>query len=69
MKKYKNAKKVLLSHIQDVLEDKYISLLVDKCTNILISDILTILEHLFYNFGRVWSEEVSQKEMEVIFMI
>ena len=55
--------------MQDTLEDKYIFSLVDEYTNVLISDILTILEYLFCNFSRVRLEEIAQKEIEVISMI
>ena len=62
----KNVKKALLRHIQDAIEDKYIESLVDEYTNLLDGDVSTILEYLFYNYGKVRSEEVSQKEMEVM---
>jgi len=62
----KNVEKALLRHIQDAIEDKYIEPLVDEYTNLLNGDVPTILEYLFYNYGKVRSEEVSQKEMEVM---
>ena len=66
---YKNVEKALLRHIQDAIEDKYIKLLVDKYTNLLTSDIPTILEYLFYNYRKVKSKEVAQKESEVMPMV
>ena len=63
---YKNAKKALQRHIQDAIEDKYIEPLVDEYTNLLNGDEPTILQYLFYNYSKVRSEEVSQKEMEVM---
>ena len=65
----KNIEKVLLRHIQNTIEDKYIKLLVDEYTNLLIGNVPTILEYLFYNYKKVRLEEVAQKESEVILMI
>ena len=65
---YKNIEKALLRHIQDVIEDKYVESLVDDYTNLLTDDVSTIMQYLFYNYGKVRLEEVSQKELEVISM-
>ena len=65
---YKNIEKVLLRHIQEAIEDKYIESLVDEYMNLLTDDIPTIMKYLFYNYGKVQSEEVAQKEAEVISM-
>ena len=62
----KNAEKALLRHIQDALEDKYTEALVDEYTNLFSDDIPTVLQYLFYNYGKVSSEEVAQKEQEVM---
>ena len=62
----KNAKKALLWYIQDAIEEKYLESLVDKYTNLLNSDVLEILMHLFCNYGKVRSEEVIQKEAKFI---
>ena len=62
----KNVEKALLRHIQDALEDKHIESLVDEYTNLISDDVPTVLEYLFYNYGKVRSEEVSQKEVEVM---
>ena len=59
----------MLRHIQDAIEDKYMESLVDEYTNLLTSDIPTILAYLFYNYRKVRLEEVTQKEIEVISMI
>ena len=64
----KNVEKSLLRHIQDALEDKYIENMVDECTNLISADIPTVLHYLMGNFGRVSSEEVAQKEAEVMSM-
>ena len=59
---------MLLRHVQDAIKDKFIKLLVDEYANLLNKDIPTILEYLFYNYGKVHSEEVAQKEAKVITM-
>ena len=38
----------------------------DEYSNLLNGDVPTILQYLFYNYGKVRSEEVSQKEIEVM---
>ena len=60
--------KAVLRHIQDAVEDKYIESLVDEYTNLLIGDVPLILDYLFYNYGKVRSEEVTQKDNEVMTM-
>jgi len=60
--------KALLWHIQDTVEDKYIESLVDEYTNLLTGDVPSILDYLFYNYGKVRSEEVTQKDNEVMTM-
>ena len=64
----KNVEKVLLRHIQDAIEDKYTEALVDEFTNLLSDDVPTVLEYLFYNYGKVSMEEVMEKEREVMSM-
>ena len=64
----KNVEKAFLRHIQDAIEDKYLESLVDEYTNLLTGDVPTILEYLFYNYGKVQSEEVAKKEIEVMLM-
>ena len=64
----KNVEKALLQHIQDAVEDKYIESLVDEYTNLLTGDVPLILDYLFYNYGKVRSEEVTQKDNEVMTM-
>ena len=54
--------KALLRHIQEAIEDKYIASLVDEYTNLLSDDISTVMQYLFYNYGKVRSEEVAEKE-------
>ena len=61
-------KKVLLRHIQDALEDKYIDTIVDEHANIISDDIPTVLDYLLENFVKVSSEEVAQKEAEFMSM-
>ena len=64
----KNVEKALLRHIQEAIEDKYINSLVDEYTNLLTQDVPTIMQYLFYNYGKVRSEEVTSKEAEVMSM-
>ena len=64
----KNVEKALLRHIQDALEERYSGPLVDEFTNLLTGDVPSILEYFFYNYGQVRSEEVTQKEQEVMSM-
>jgi len=63
---YKNVEKALMRHIQDAIEEKYVESLVDKYTNLISGDISTVLDYLFYNYGKVRSDEVAQKEAKVI---
>jgi hypothetical protein len=55
--------------MQDAIEDKFIEVLVDEHTNLLTDNVLTVLEYLFYNYRKVYSEEVLQYKVEVISMI
>ena len=64
----KNYEKALLRYIHDALEEKYVAALVDNYTNLITTDIPETLQCLFYNFGKVSSEEVAQKESEVMAM-
>ena len=60
--------KALLRHIQEAIEDSYIEPLVNEHTNLLTHDIPAVLEYLTCNFGKVRSEEVTEKETEVMAM-
>ena len=62
----KNVEKALLHFIQDAIEDKYTASLVDEYTNLFRDDVPTVMEYLFYNYGKVRYKEVSQKEAEVM---
>ena len=62
----KNAEKALLRYIQDAMEEKYLESLVDEYTNLLNGDLLEMLTYLFWNYGKVRSEEVAQKEAQVM---
>ena len=62
----KNVEKALLRHIQNAVEEKYIEHMVDEDTGLIEHDIPTVLEYLFTNYGKVPSEEVKQKEAEVL---
>ena len=55
--------------MQDAIEDKHIEPLVDEHTNLLTDDIPTIMNYLLCNYGKVRSEEVSEKEAEIMAMI
>ena len=64
----KNVEKALLRHMQEALEEKHTAAIADSYANLISIDIPTALEHLFYNFGKVMSEEVNQKEAEIMAM-
>ena len=51
-----------------MIEDKYVESLIDDYINLLTDNVLMIKQYLFYNYSKVRSEEVSQKELEVISM-
>lgn len=61
-----NVEKALLQHAQDSLEDKYVAAITDECANLITIDTPAALEYLFYAFGKVTSEEVAQKEAEIM---
>ena len=44
-------------------------MLVDEHTNLLTDNILIVLEYLFWNYGKVCSEKVSQYKVEIMSMI
>ena len=52
--------------MQEAVKDKYIAFLVDECTSLLSDNIPAVIQYLFYNYSKVGSEEVSEKEEEVI---
>ena len=62
----KYVERALLRHVHDALEEKYIEALIDDYTNLIMSDIPTILKYLFTNYGKVTSDEVAEKEAEVM---
>ena len=62
----KNVEKALMRHTQDAIEGKYIDSLVDEYTNLITGDIPVVLRYLFYNYGKVRSNEVAEKEAEVM---
>ena len=62
----KNVEKALLLHIHTAIEDKYIGHLVDEDKILTKEDIPTVIEYIFANYGKVPSEEVKQKEVEVL---
>ena len=62
----KNVEKALMRHMQDAIEAKHLESLVDEHTNLISGDTPTVLEYLFYNCGKVRSDEVAQKEAEVM---
>ena len=61
-----NIEKALLRHIQMAIEEKYIEILIDEDTGLIEHDIPTVLAYLFSNYGKVPTEEVKQKESEVL---
>ena len=54
--------------MQNALEDKYTIALVDKFTKLITDNISIVLDYLFYNFGKVSSKEVKEKEFEIMAM-
>ena len=68
---YRECKKVdkaLLRHVQNTLEHKYIDSLLNDGTGLIEDDSSTLLTYLETNYGKVPSEEVKQKESEVLAM-
>ena len=63
---YKNVEKALLRHIQEAIKDKYIASLVYEYTNLLNDDIPAVIRYLLYNYRKVRSKEVAEKEQEVM---
>mgnify|MGYP001310565316 CR=1 FL=1 len=61
----KNVEKALQRHIQDAIEDKYLESLVDEDTQLIQDDIPDVLQYLFDTYGKIPSEEVKQREMEI----
>ena len=62
----KNVEKALLRHVQNAIEEKYIEHLLDDDTGLIEVDIPHVLDYLFLNYGKVPSEEVKEKEAEVL---
>ena len=62
----KNVEKALLRHLQTAIEAKYVEHLINEDTGLIEDDIPTVLEFLFSNYGKVASEEVKEKEAEVL---
>ena len=60
--------KALLHYIQEAVKDNYITSLVDEYTNLLSDNLPTVIQYLFYNYSKVRSEEVAEKEEEVMSM-
>ena len=62
----KNAERALLHHTQNALELKYIEPLLNNNTGLIEDELPTVLRYLDQNYGKVQSEEVKQKEDEVL---
>ena len=52
---------VLLRHIQNVIEEKYIEHLLDDDSGLIEDDVPTVLDYLLSNYGKVPSEQVKTK--------
>ena len=65
-KEWKNVEKALLCHAQNALENKYIEPMINEDTGLIEDDLPTVLTYLDTNYGKVLSEEVKQKESEVL---
>ena len=61
----KNVEKALQHHIQDAIEDKYLETLVDEDTQLIQDNIPAVLQYLFNTYGKIPSEDVKQKEIEI----
>ena len=62
----KYVERALLRHVQDAVEEKCIEALIDDYTNLIAADTPTILQYLFTNYGKVTSDEVADKDAEVM---
>ena len=56
-----NTEKSLLRWVQDALKDKYMEALVNENTNLISDDVSTVLEFLCHNYGKISSEELTEK--------
>ena len=52
--------------MHDAIKEDYLETLVNGHTKLLNSDVPKIFNYLFYNYSKVRSEEVIQKESEII---
>ena len=59
-------KKFLLLYTQNALEPKWIAPLINEDTGLIEDDLPTICAYLDTNYGVVQSEEVKEKESEVL---
>ena len=62
----KNVEKAFFRHAQNALENKYTEPLINDNMGLIEDDLPTILAYLDTNYGKVPSEEVKQKESEVL---
>ena len=62
----KNVEKALLRHVQNSLEHKYIEPLLNDDMGLIEDNLPTVLTYLDTNYGKILSEEVKQKESEVL---
>ena len=62
----KNVEKSFLWHIHTALDDKYIEHIVDYDTGLIEDNIPAVLNSSFTNYGKVQSEEVKSKKVEVL---
>ena len=65
-RKYKYLERALLRHTQNALEFKYIEPLLNNDTGLIEDYLPTVLQYLDQSYGKVQSEEVKQKEAEVL---
>ena len=62
----REVEKALLRHITKAIESKYIDFLKNPDTDLIEKDIPEVLEFLFSNYGVVPTQEVKEKEHEVL---
>ena len=62
----RDVERALLCYIQDAIEERYVEALVDEHTNLITMDIPDVLTYLFTTYGKVCSEEVTERDQEVM---
>ena len=61
-----NVEKALQRHVQESIEEKNIGPLIHECTKVITDEVLTKIPYLLCNYGKSCSDEVTQKESDVM---